>query len=209
MTSYAQQTWTDNVTPVDSAHMTHIEQGIGGALAIPSYGTSLPASPVDGQRAVLVDSTTNPSYQWEFRYNAGSTSAYKWEYVGGADAYAQVAASETTSTYNTWVDLATPGPLVTVPRAGDYYTLCGATAQQSVAGANLVIAPWNGTAAGSGISYVPAAIANTNYSIPGFAAHWTGIAAGSDLRLRYQNQAGSGTATFQFRWVLVRPVRVS
>src|SRR6516164_5696483 len=48
------------------------------------YGTSLPGSPIDGQEYVLVDSTTNPSYQWRFRYNAASTSAYKWEHVGGA-----------------------------------------------------------------------------------------------------------------------------
>src|SRR6516165_9884547 len=46
------------------------------------YGTSLPASPFDGQEAILVDSVTNPSYQWRFRFNAGSTSAYKWECVG-------------------------------------------------------------------------------------------------------------------------------
>jgi len=40
------------------------------APSIP-YGTSLPTAPVDGQEAVLVDSVTNPTYQWRFRYNAG------------------------------------------------------------------------------------------------------------------------------------------
>ena len=39
-----------------------------------AYGTSLPTAPTDGQEAVLVDNTTNPSYQWRFRYNAGSSS---------------------------------------------------------------------------------------------------------------------------------------
>ena len=48
------------------------------------YGTSLPASPFDGQEAILVDSVSNPTYQWRFRYNAGSTSTYKWEFVGGS-----------------------------------------------------------------------------------------------------------------------------
>ena len=47
------------------------------------YGTILPASPIDGQEYTLVDSLTNPSYQWRFRWNAGSSSAYKWEFVGG------------------------------------------------------------------------------------------------------------------------------
>src|SRR6516164_9624771 len=57
-------------------------------LKIP-YGTTLPASPVDGQEAILVDSITNPTYQWRLRYNAGSTSAYKWEFVGGPDSSAE------------------------------------------------------------------------------------------------------------------------
>lgn len=51
--------------------------------AAPGYGTTLPASPVDGQEFILVDSTTAPSYQWRLRYNAGSSSAYKWECIGG------------------------------------------------------------------------------------------------------------------------------
>ena len=56
------------------------------ANTITSYNTSLPTSPVDGQEAILVDSVTNPTYIWHFRYNAGSTSAYKWEFIGGAPA---------------------------------------------------------------------------------------------------------------------------
>ena len=50
-----------------------------------AYGTSLPASPTDGREAILVDSTTAPSYHWRFRYNAANTSAYKWEFIGGSD----------------------------------------------------------------------------------------------------------------------------
>src|SRR4029450_8789457 len=71
----------------------------------PPYGTTLPASPSDGQQAVLVDSTTNPTYIWQFRYNAGSSSAYKWEYVGGTAAVAQVAAGGTTTTVGSCGDL--------------------------------------------------------------------------------------------------------
>jgi len=48
------------------------------------YGTTLPASPVDGQEYTFVDSTTTPTYQWLFRYNAGSSNADKWEFIGGA-----------------------------------------------------------------------------------------------------------------------------
>src|SRR4029077_16918092 len=49
----------------------------------PSYGTTLPASPVDGQEAILVDSVTNPTHQERFRFHAGRPTPYKWEFVGG------------------------------------------------------------------------------------------------------------------------------
>ena len=54
-----------------------------GSFSAVYYGTTFPVSPADGQEAILVDSVTNPSYQWRFRYNAGSSSPYKWEFVGG------------------------------------------------------------------------------------------------------------------------------
>jgi hypothetical protein len=88
----------------------------------PSYGTTLPANPYDGQEAILVDSVTAPTYQWRFRYNASSSSAYKWEFVGGAPAQSWVAAQDTCSgAGGTWQNLATPGPMFTLPRGGDYW----------------------------------------------------------------------------------------
>jgi hypothetical protein len=84
-----------------------------------SYGTTLPASPVTGQEATLVDSTTNPSYQWRFRYNGSSSSAYKWEFIGGAPW--QIAPAQfnnpSANAYNS--DVAA-GSTLTLPRAGDY-----------------------------------------------------------------------------------------
>src|SRR5262249_21071978 len=63
-------------------------------------------------------STTAPTYTWHFRYNASSTSAYKWEFVGGT-ARAVLDATQTTITpINQWVGGYTP--TITVPRAGSY-----------------------------------------------------------------------------------------
>jgi hypothetical protein len=45
--------------------------------------------------------------------------AFKWEFVGGAPAYAAVETSQTTASA-ALVDLTTVGPSFTVPRAGDY-----------------------------------------------------------------------------------------
>jgi hypothetical protein len=82
----------------------------------PGYGTSLPVSPVDGQEYILVDSTTNPTYQWRFRYNAASASAYKWEFIGGTPA--RVIAGGAWTTVGAWTV-----PIyaaLQVARAGEY-----------------------------------------------------------------------------------------
>lgn len=97
----------------------------------PTYGTTLPASPNNGQEAILVDSLTNPSYQWRFRYNANSTSAYKWEFIGGAPkifnydqggALMSNAAFTQSGSSRWWVNAA--GTIFLVPRSGDYRVFC-------------------------------------------------------------------------------------
>jgi hypothetical protein len=93
----------------------------GGPVAVPPstipYGTSLPPSPADGQEAILVDSLTNPTYTWRFRYNAQSASAYKWEFVGGAPLVSSYIGSQSVAAVGAWV----PGaPQITVPRTGQY-----------------------------------------------------------------------------------------
>src|SRR5262245_16485484 len=84
-----------------------------------NYGTSFPASPADGAEFVLVDSVTAPTYTWRFRYNAGSTSPYKWEYIGGTPARHDIQTDQLVQS-TTPADLATVGPTLTIPRAGDY-----------------------------------------------------------------------------------------
>ena len=98
--------------------------GIGvGAFTPPTYATTLPASPADGQQAILVDSTTSPTYQWLFRYNAGSSQTDKWEFVGGIPYHNS---GNPNAVFNTGTQVAATGYYyftgmhMTVPRAGVY-----------------------------------------------------------------------------------------
>jgi hypothetical protein len=107
----------DGLTVVDQGSgVIRVDAGTAPPAAL-SYGTTLPASPVNGQEAILVDSTTNPMYQWRFRYNAGSTSAYKWEFVGGAPALILQGAAIDTGTASAWIESVS----FTVPRPGEYF----------------------------------------------------------------------------------------
>lgn len=181
------------------------------------YGTSLPATPYDGQEYTLVDSTSAPTYQWRLRYNAGAAGANKWEYVGGAPAYATVEASESTTSLS-HVDLTTPGPLLTVPRAGDYLVeYSGFIAKLSAAG-------WTTTLStvyvNAGQSSPLVQAIGTVYNAAASPYPWAtvqaraklALAASDVLKVRYSisvvDTAGHG-ANFAWRRLTVTPLRLS
>jgi hypothetical protein len=176
-------------------------------IGTPSLATTLPASPVDGQEAILVDSLTNPSYRWRLRYNAGSTSAYKWEFIGGTPAVSEVLTNESVNSAS-YVDLTTPGPQFTVPRAGDY--LYAMTAQIFGTAANaagvLGLKVGAATPAGDDTAIVTSATANAQLTTTKNRL-LTGVAASSLLKIQYST--GGGTANFLRRVLTVQPVRVS
>jgi len=179
--------------------------------AATTYGTSLPASPVDGQEAVLVDSITNPQYVWRFRYNASSTQAYKWEFVGGYPYWTAVVGAENFNGINAWVDANTNvGPQIAAPRAGQYNISASASIASSTASAACYIGICIG--AGSPVDpfqgFVGAGVANTymTVAIP-FGAGWFTAAQGDLIRMRYLAAAGSGSIAK--RNLAIQPLRVS
>src|SRR4051794_18254355 len=80
-------------------------------------GTSLPASPVDGQPYTLVDSTSAPTYAWRIRY---VSAASKWLFVGGSPLVAYTAAAAGASVSTSYIDGTSP-PTITVPIVGVYH----------------------------------------------------------------------------------------
>jgi hypothetical protein len=177
------------------------------------YAATLPASPVDGQRSILVDSTSNPTYQWLFRYNAGSSSAYKWECLGASPAYQRIDTQETGAAGQTgvWQDVTTVGPKFVLPRAGDYEFGWGAAmwsgnaAQSCFAG--IGVAAWT-----TPLANAPGNQTGTTAVAPGVCtghAILTGLTATAEIRVRYQGNYGADTLRALYRWLTVRPVRVS
>ena len=193
-TSAAPAAWPGGPTPM--------------ATPLPNYGTTLPASPINGQEAILVDSVTNPSYQWRFRYNASSTSAYKWEFIGGTDLVATYAPSESFTAASAWTNWPTIAPTITIPRAGDYIVSAWATFQKSVADSNLLlgvgIGDWSSSLIQGNFS-----IAQTNgYQTVSIRNLLTGLAAGGVFRTKGY-QVSAGTLSGVNRTLSLQPVRVS
>jgi hypothetical protein len=172
-----------------------------------SYGTTPPASPVDGDIWVL-PADAAAGVMWVLRYNAASASTYKWEFVGGGVLYAMVQTTESTAVNSQWVNLTTDGPSITVPRAGDYYVQVGAQIASTIAAA----AHSAGAAVGDTSPALPiltvTAVGTLNAQPgTGFTQVVLNVAsAGSVIKVRYY--VTQGTGYFQGRSLTVRPIRV-
>jgi len=90
----------------------------GGAMrtTVSAISGGPPASPSDGDIWVATGVDANGT-RWQFQYNAGSASAFKWEFIGGSRLRVTVAAYNYTGAAN--ADQFNNTGL-TLPRAGDY-----------------------------------------------------------------------------------------
>jgi hypothetical protein len=170
------------------------------------YGTSLPASPLNGQEYILVDSLTAPTFSWRFRFNANATGTYKWDFIGGAPIVREVATAETT-TSTTYVALATPGPSIALPRAGVYQIAHGLLGDNASNDGQQRMSYDIGATA--------AVDADSCLSVVGFGGHPADgnrvrektIATATTLTAKYRTDRSTGT--FSSRYLSAVPVRVA
>jgi len=182
-----------------------ISNAPAGALLPVQYGTSLPTSPVDGQEAILVDSLTNPTYQWRFRYNAGSSSTYKWEFVGGSPILSNIGAYATT-TSTSYVDLA-GAPQITVPRSGRYQIQFGSEAGGAAGDGGRVSPASTGLAANDGIAInLRSSVGNEPQA--GDRVIQNDLIAAAVLKLQFRSELG-GATYFIAGYISLIPVRVA
>jgi hypothetical protein len=187
-------------------------QALGVKWAAPpsgviGIGTTLPASPTDGQEYILTDSLTAPTYQWRLRYTASITDANKWVFLGGDSVVTSNAIDENLgATTAQWLDTATI-TRVFVPRAGEY-EVDGMVSVYHGSTANVTgfIGIWVGSTASAASSSYVAAVVNSQIGFTVIAVA-PAVGAGGDIRLRYyQNQAQTH---FTNRVIRVRPRRLA
>src|SRR5262245_14701541 len=187
--------------------MVRIDTALGAPAGTqggsPPLVTALPATAVDGQEVILVDSLTAPTYNWRFRYVAAKATN-KWVFVGGPPLYAEVATPETLGTINTYLDLATVGPTVTVPVVGDY--IVDIREAHSAPGASTVNVSYSigATAANDVDAIITGNIVNATYS-QSRSRRKNALPAGA-LTMKYKTDAI--TPSFRNRSIEVTPIAV-
>ena len=171
----------DNISPSAAIQASKLAAIPGSRIAF-SRGTTPPASPADGDLWQLQVDAAAGIY-WMFRYNAGSVSTFKWEFLGGAPLMDEVAAIQSTASA-VYADLGTVGPQVTLPRAGDYVESFGC----KMVG--------------------PVSLAWRGHMAIKRALRILGVAAADVHKAQYR-QDGGATITASIRWLSVLPIRVS
>lgn len=148
--------------------------------------------------------------QWHLAYESGEAT-YKWRFLGGPPLFAEVTTSEST-TSSAYGDLATAGPSITTPRAGQYSINESARTVKPNADANhgCRMAPALGAAAAVDADSVYAGtVAATDLDVHSSRTIAIATLAASDIvRLKYRAESNTKTATFVNRRVEMYPLRL-
>lgn len=174
--------------PVD---MRELAEGVEGAL-LAAVVTSLPSSPVNGQVIhYLADATLG--IVWQLRYRQASSSAYKWEFIGGGPLSGTIDGSWTLST-GTATD---PALSTLIPLAGDYAVGYGVTANHSAGTLTVGV--------GQASSLIDMFIDTLAYTPISREARLTLVASAA---LKIFATMGSATGALYRRWLRATPIRV-
>jgi len=174
-----------------------------------SFVTTLPSSPVDGQEVYYQADGTN-GVIWHLRYRTASASTYKWEYVGGTALSSEVPASEGIPASGSYGNLATVGPSVTVPLAGEYDIYAGAQLTTNAAAYIFLGLAIDGAGVAEWANmYQDPAGANNQVSRRGVRTVTRNAAAPNTGRILMQYRSASGQNTNYYRFIFAVPIRVS
>lgn len=196
-----------NDTAIGSAQITdgRPRAQLGALGGMVPVVTSLPPLPHDGMVVDYVADSAN-GVVWRFRYRSSAPSSYKWEFVGGPPLAGSVVTSQST-TSTSYADLATVGPSVSVPFAGDYVCSFGHHCYASAGGIAVFGAVDGPGAAASDTHSLELGFATGLIQTPAFrAVPPTTFTGSGTVKVRYRTT--SGTASFWRRVLQVLPVRV-
>lgn len=190
-------------TEAVSNYATAVVQGV---QASPAVVTSLPLSPTDGQECYYLADSAN-GIVFHLKYRAASSSPYKWEVVGGGTLYSAIATDQPRTAAAGYTDLATVGPSIVLPLAGDYeYDASCNGYNASQATVAFVISSPPGTQAPEDIAMFGNMASGQGISLS-VNGKLLAQPAGREVRMQYYI-GGSIAGNFRYRKLAIRPVRV-
>ena len=156
----------------------------------------------DGDEVYLEVDAAN-GIEWHLVYRTAEAT-YKWRFLGGPPMSSEVATSENTTSV-TYAALATAGPSITLPRAGDYQVELGCYLVVASAAAAYHSYDIGGTGAGD-VDSVRSSMTSSGQGSSNFRRKLK--AALSAVALVSKYRVSAGTAAPESRRFAVTPVRL-
>lgn len=170
----------------------------------PPLVTQLPGNPTVGDTVIYAADATNGVY-WHLYYDG--IGSYPWKCVGGAPMFAAVNTAQTTASAS-YAALATAGPSITAPLAGDYIVTIECASAHG--GTNWPVAmsyDIGGTAAND--TWAAWAVAPGGYYQTGHRQYRHNTLAASTALVSKYRSPTSNTVTITNRSMSITPVRVA
>jgi len=166
------------------------------------------STPYDGMEVLLTDSFSNPAYMWHFRYNSGSTSGYKWEFVGGTEYIGYSSANQVVTAVNTWTNIVASA--IAPPRNGEYVLKASVQSSHGSAGNTSYVIFWAGSVPGGVFGPAMALgwpFAGGYSNIFSIGPYKAALAGGTGIGIAAQNNVANGNFS-NIQWSMI-PTRIS
>lgn len=174
----------------------------------PPIVTQLPSNPQFGDVVTYIADATN-GVAWSLQYDG--SGSYPWKFVGGPPLFDLVSATGQTTTSSSYTALATAGPTLTLPLAGDYDVNISAQTASTAAAHYAGFSSYDVGATAANDAW--AVMFGVNYG-PGYGSNadrtyrHTGLAASTSLVAKYRTPQ-SVQVYFNERILTATPVRVA
>ena len=204
--SYSKLNLSGSVTNGDLAG------GIKGNNLALNIGPSPPSSPSNGDLWIYTDSP-GTGYYWMFVYDSSETT-YKWKFIGGAPLIGENSSDNTFTDNGTVQDASTPGPSVTLPRAGDYEVVAQAALFFATQAALRVMEHFCVASSGTWLNGTATSVFASNETTAGRLIAGSGknrlrgASASATITMKYVAETDTGTAHTSDRAIYVKPIRV-
>lgn len=183
-----------------------IQAGAGTQVTTSAWSSGPPSNASDGDIWIASAVDANGT-RWQFQYNAGSASAYKWEFIGGPSLTSGPSGSMTVTT--TGQNNLTSGPSITTGRGGDYLIELGIQVQSN-SGQGETAVQINGSSAGLFTSPAIVTLSSSAlYTYYGYASGRINSQAAQTYNIQVAIASAGISVAFSNGSLKVTPVRIS
>lgn len=186
------------------AGLVQADMAAGNKITTSTIAGGPPGGPADKDIWIATAVDANGT-RWAFQYNAGSASAYKWEFIGGSSLSSFSPSGVNSPTVGYSDDAATR---ITLPRNGDYKIFGSTSVYHAALGRVTVVAIRDGAGVFVNIGWFAANPSDSDVR-GGVSGEITQTGAVSGQYVNVGGQINAGVEQIIFRTVRVTPVRIS